>query len=100
MEIEVRVFANLREILGTKQIHLKFNTEPTIREVLNEIRARFPSGEAFFAELYDSTTDSIKDFVKIMVNGKILFKEEALNYKVKGENIVIAIFPPVGGGIF
>ena len=98
MEIEFRIFANLRDILGFKEKSYNISLPITIQEFLKMIKNKEGNGEQFYSEIIDKKTQNIKSYVKIILDGQILFTEETLNTQITKKNQVIAVFPPVGGG--
>ncbi len=83
--VKVKLFANFREVVGSREIEIEAKT---IKELLLSLTKRYPKLEEYFSE------DRLKDYVHIMVNGKII---EDLATKLKQDDVV-AIFPPVSGG--
>ena len=83
--VKVKLFANFREAVGSREIEIEAKT---IKELLFSLIERYPKLEEYFSE------DRLKDYVHIMVNGKII---EDLATKLKQDDVV-AIFPPVSGG--
>jgi len=83
--VKVKLFANFREAVGSREIEIEAKT---IKELLFSLTERYPKLEEYFSE------DRLKDYVHIMVNGKII---EDLATKLKQDDVV-AIFPPVSGG--
>ncbi|MHA1718019.1 MAG: MoaD/ThiS family protein [Promethearchaeota archaeon] len=96
--IELRIFANLRDILGFKITKLDITKGSTIRDLLFYIRDNFSAGADFIQNVLDSTGEKMLPYVKILINGRILMGSNLLKTEINEENSVIAIFPPVGGG--
>ena len=84
--VKVKLFANFREIVGSKEIEINAKS---VKELLDLLVKDHPELEEHFSE------DKLKEYVHIMVNGKIV---ENLDTKLK-QNDVVAIFPPVSGGL-
>lgn len=83
--VKVKLFANFREAVGSREIEIEAGS---IEELLSLLIERHPKLEEYFSE------DRLKDYVHIMVNGKII---KDLATKLKQDDVV-AIFPPVSGG--
>ncbi|MHA1584038.1 MAG: MoaD/ThiS family protein [Promethearchaeota archaeon] len=105
IQIEFRVFANLRDILDHNTQILEIPENVSIFQFLQWLRRNLPNGEALFHEIYDIEKNCLVPYVKIIVNGHILFKHELETFILSkdllispNEPIIVAIFPPVGGG--
>lgn len=92
MDIEVRLFANFREIVGKKRIFLPAKD---INHLLTRLLEKYPELEEEFFE--DSTTRELKDHVIIFLNGHNINFLDGLETPLEGGDTV-AIFPPVAGG--
>ena len=86
----------------TINIHSYCNTYrvgTTIREFLELIKQEFENGNAFVEAILDpNDPNRIKDYVKFMINGQILFHDKIFDSTLNNEGDVLAIFPPVAGG--
>lgn len=97
--IDVRIFATLREVIGVKKFPLTIKSGTTMRELLSIIEEKFETGKRFVEEVMDpNVPNRIRDYVKFMINGIILFHDKILDSTIDNEGDVIAIFPPIGGG--
>ena len=97
--IDVRIFASLRAVLGVKSFPMQIKSGTNIRQFLSIIEEEFETGKDFVKEIMDpDPPDRVKDYVKFVINGKILFSDDILDTKIDSEGAVIAIFPPIGGG--
>ncbi|RLI71900.1 molybdopterin synthase sulfur carrier subunit [Archaeoglobales archaeon] len=83
--VKVKLFANFREIVGSKEIEVNVKS---VKELLDLLVKDHPKLKDHFSG------DKIKEYVHIMINGKIV---DDLNVGLK-QNDVVAIFPPVSGG--
>jgi len=82
--VEVRIYATLSEIAGRKRLTVE--GVKTVGELLDELYRRFP---AFKKELEGRRM--------ILVNGHNVEHLNGLETPV-GEDDVVSIFPPAGGG--
>ena len=94
MKIEVRLFANLRELAKTKAVIENIKSGTSVGDVLVKICERF--GTEFRGQVLDERGQPNEN-IKIILNGhNIVFLQGAATKLKDGD--VIAIFPPVGGG--
>jgi len=83
--VRVKLFANFREIVGSRELEVDAKS---VRELLDLLVKNYPKFKEYFSE------DKLKEYVHIMVNGKIV---EDLSERLN-QNDTVAIFPPVSGG--
>ena len=97
MEVKVRFFANLREIVNKREQTLTFpeNGKVTVNKVLKTLTQQY--GKAFTEYVYDGKTGQPKSFLQFLVNGISTATLNGLETELKGGD-VLAILPPVGGG--
>ncbi|MFW6111341.1 MAG: ubiquitin-like small modifier protein 1 [Thermoproteota archaeon] len=97
MKVEIRFFANLREIVGKKVETVEFPEEEeiSVERVLQQLVNLY--GEGFVDFVFNSETGEIEDYLTFMVNGKSIATLQGIKTKVKNDD-VLAILPPVGGG--
>ncbi len=98
MNIDICIFANLRDILGIKQKSIQIEKNSTVQSILNLINSTWSNGKEFYDEVVDASSKKLKDYVKIILNGQILFAKDALQTRITQENSNLSIFPPLGGG--
>lgn len=95
LSIKVRVFANLRDVLGRKEIELQSSEGATVRVLVDMLSEKYSNGK-LRKEIFDEN-DKVRKYVKILVNGRdIDFLDGPSTILNDGD--IIAIFPPVGGG--
>jgi molybdopterin synthase sulfur carrier subunit len=90
--MQVRVFANLREICGGPSIEMVADNK-TVLEILEEMVKKFPPLED---EIFTEKR-TLKEFVHVFINGQNIIHKDGLQTKVKEED-QFALFPPVAGG--
>lgn len=91
MSLKVILFANYREIAGSKDVILK-SPLSTVKEVVDELTAQFP---ALIPLLYHE--GELKRYVNILVNGASIRDTGGLSTPVS-DGDEIKLFPPVSGG--
>jgi sulfur-carrier protein len=90
--MQVRVFANLRDICGGVQVEV-IPEGDTVMDILDKMVEMFPDieDEIFTAD------KKLKPFVHVYVNGKNIIHMEDLRTRVDDSD-QFALFPPVAGG--
>jgi molybdopterin converting factor subunit 1 len=79
--VKIRLFASLREMVGSNEILLKIKEGDTVADLKESIFRRYPS------------LSSLKITLIYAVNHKIANDSTILSYQDE-----IAVFPPVSGG--
>lgn len=88
-KIRVKLFANIREFTGTKELEVDSGT---VREVLKKLCRKFPGFEEL---IFDG--EKIKPYINVFLNGKNVLDEGGPGTMLHTDD-EIAIFPPVSGG--
>jgi sulfur-carrier protein len=92
MNVQLRAFANLRELLG-KELTVSVSAGETIGGLLRVVGGRHP---VFLAQLLDGG-GHLRPYVNILRNGRnIRFLNDLETTLAEGD--VVAVFPPVAGG--
>ena len=91
--MRVKVFATLRDLLGTRVIDLDIAEATTMQEVLDALVAAYP---ALAAKLRDAQ-GNLTGQVHIMLNGRPIEFLDGLTTRVAPAD-TLSLFPPVGGG--
>jgi MoaD family protein len=96
VELKVRFFTNLREIVDKREETLTFSEgEVTVNLVLKTLSKKY--GKPFVDYVYDGETGQPKGFLQFLVNGTSTQTLSNLETVLK-DGDVLAILPPVGGG--
>jgi sulfur-carrier protein len=97
LEVSVRFFTILREIIGKKEEILKFpeNEKVTLEMVLDKLRQYY--GKPFVEYVYESKTEEVSGFLQLLINGKSATTLKGVKTEL-ADGDVVAILPPVGGG--
>jgi MoaD family protein len=97
LQVSVRYFTSLREIVNKKEETLKFpeGEKVTVDTVLKTLSQRY--GKRFVEYVYESKTNEVKGFLQFLVNGKSASTVNWLQTELQ-DGDVLAILPPVGGG--
>ena len=97
MEIKVRFFTNLREIVNKREQTLTFTAgkKVTVDLVLKTLSQKY--GTPFTQYVYNGKTGKTKNFLQFLINGTSTSTLNGLETELKDSD-VLAILPPVGGG--
>ena len=97
MEVKVRFFTSLREIVDKREETLTFSAgeKVTIDLVLKTLAEKY--GTPFSQYVYNGKTGQPKNFLQFLVNGTSTSTLNGLETELKNCD-VLAILPPVGGG--
>lgn len=91
--MNVKVFANFREICMNKVVEVSAQDGSSVAEVLEALIERFPPLEP---EVFDASRQ-LKPFVHVYINGRNIIHLDGLETKVRSDD-QFALFPPVAGG--
>jgi sulfur-carrier protein len=97
VEVKVRFFTNLREIVNKREETLTFGNgeRVTVDLVLKTLTQKY--GGPFMEYVYNGKTGQPKNFLQFLVNGASTSTLNGLETALK-DGDVLAILPPVGGG--
>jgi molybdopterin synthase sulfur carrier subunit len=97
VEVKVRFFTSLREIVNKREETLTFaNGEKiTVDSVLKTLAQRY--GKPFIEYVYNGKIGQPKNFLQFLVNGNSTSTLNEMETELK-DGDVLAILPPVGGG--
>jgi len=97
VEVKVRFFTNLREIVDKREETVTFTSgrKVTVDLVLKTLSQEY--GKPFKEYVYDDKTGEPKGFLQFLVNGNSTSILNGLETELK-DGDALAILPPVGGG--
>ena len=97
MQVSVRFFTSLREIVGKKEEMIAFpeGEQITVDKVLKTLAQRY--SKRFIEYVYDPKSGEVRSFLQFLVNGKSATTLNGLQTELE-DGDVLAILPPVGGG--
>ncbi len=95
MKIKIKVFATIREITKTKEIELESENTITVYDAIKLMINKY--GEKLANHLLDKNGKPKTAFL-LMVNGVSVKELKGLETQL-GEGDVLAVLPPVAGGI-
>ncbi|MFC4447608.1 ubiquitin-like small modifier protein 1 [Halorussus aquaticus] len=91
--MEWKLFADLAEIAGGKQVEVETGPGETVGAALAELVAEHPDLEA---RIYDDDGD-LRDHINVLRNGTNVHTEDGLDTELE-DGDELALFPPVSGG--
>ena len=97
MQVSVRFFTSLREIVGKKEEKLDFSEDMnvTVEMILRRLGEKY--GKPFVNYVYEKNGGETRGFLQFLVNGKSAATLKGLQTELQ-DGDVLAILPPVGGG--
>jgi molybdopterin synthase sulfur carrier subunit len=97
VEVKVRFFTNLREIVNKREETLTFTggEKTTVDLVLKTLAQKY--GKPFTEYVFNGKTEQPKNFLQFLVNGTSTSTLNSLETELR-DGDVLAILPPVGGG--
>ena len=97
MQVSVRFFTSLREIVGKKEekLDLSEDRNVTVDMILRRLGEKY--GKPFVNYVYEKKGGETRGFLQFLVNGKSATTLKGLQTELQ-DGDVLAILPPVGGG--
>ncbi|EKN68400.1 MoaD/ThiS family protein [Schinkia azotoformans] len=92
MKVQVKVFANLREICNASVVEVE-TASLVVIDILEELVKMFPAMED---EIFTEER-TLKSFVHVFINGHNIIHKDGLLTKINPDD-QFALFPPVAGG--
>ena len=94
INITVKFFTTLREIVGKKEEQIEFSSPVTVEALLKQLSKIY--GKEFVDYVFDEL-GNVRGHLQILVNGKSITTMHGFKTKLNNCD-QIAILPPVGGG--
>ena len=96
MKITIKGFLTLNEVMDAQSV-IDFERDVlTVDDLLHELSDRY--GEDFKTMVFDSETNTLSRFVRILINGRhYSHLPEKLNTRLQDGDEVF-LFPPIAGG--
>lgn len=92
--MKVKLFANLADLAGTREIHLDRPGDGTVGEVVDAVIEEYPSLDGAVR----TDEGELEEHINVLVDGaNVRHDEDGLDMTVD-EDGEVAIFPPVSGG--
>jgi sulfur-carrier protein len=97
LQVIVKFFTSLREIVGKKEDPVSFggNEKVSVAKVLGALTEKY--GENFRDYVFDKKTGKPQGHLQFLINGTSTATLAGLETELK-DGDVLAILPPVGGG--
>ncbi len=92
--MEIKVYATLRSIVGSKSVHLQGISETTVGQLIEELLTRYPDMQAKLM----TREGEFHSAFHFLINGRNMYYLNGMETVVTAADD-IRIFPPVGGGI-
>jgi len=94
MEVEVKLYAMLREIASKKLEKVDLPEKASMRDLIDFLISKY--GEEFGTYIYDADKQ-VRNYLSYMINGVNINSLNGFETTLK-DGDVISLLPPVGGG--
>ncbi len=91
--MQVRLYANLRQIAGRREVEIPVEGHQTVGDVLRALVERYPR----LSEAIWNADGSLVGHVAVLLNGRDVRHLALVDTPLSDEDS-LAVFPPVGGG--
>lgn len=91
--MQIRLYATLRQIAGTRELEIRVEADATVGEVLRSLVTRFPGLE----QAIWHPDGSLAGHVAVILNGRDIRHLSEVDTPVSNDDR-LDVFPPVGGG--
>lgn len=92
--VVVRLYGQFRDYVGGPSAEVDGST---IEEILRKLADEYNGLDKEILDNTESNDIRLKDYVKVLVNGRSIDFLDGVSTEIKNEDEVV-IFPPVGGG--
>ena len=95
MEVHIKYFAALREIVGKREETVKVNDNTTVESLLLYLSEKY--GDKFKKYVFKPKTTSPRENLQFLIDGKSITALNGIGTNLK-DDCKFVIIPPVGGG--
>jgi len=92
IKVNVRFFANLRDVFDSHEVEIRMEIGGTIRDLLELVGSSNKRRQALFEQ-----PGQLKPYIKILRNGRNIDFLKGMDTQLTDGDI-LSIFPPLGGG--
>ena len=92
--MQVRLYASLRQTVGTKVVEIPVKDNQTVGVVLHALVDRYPE----LSEAIWSADGSLAGHVAVILNGRDIRYLDNVDTSITSDD-TLDLFPPVGGGV-
>lgn len=95
MEVSVRLFTTLREIIGSWQIKIRLRDDASLKELIETLAETYGSRVRDYLCREDGI---VRENINFFINGVKIDKSHIESVKLK-KGDTVAIIPPISGGV-